>query len=176
MKFQYIGKAISVFESIVEGDEVEVVPCTLEEVTELETLLSSSYSLPAAYKEFLLYGGKKMAGLFRTANLSYNMAKLLLKDRYRCIVSMIRLWEHKDHLSSEIFVLTEHLGSNMHYLKLTEGNNPPVYFWEEGEGGLEVSEIEAETFSDFLIKEIEVYGAYGHQRYLKRIAERKENH
>ena len=43
---------------------------------------------------------------------------------------------------------------NYTYLLLSEGDNPPVYFWEEGEGGLEFSEKLANSFSDYFLKEI----------------------
>ncbi|WP_017660524.1 SMI1/KNR4 family protein [Baaleninema simplex] len=114
MKFQYIKEAIDLFESRIEGDDVKIIPCTLEEIAELEVSLSPPYKLPAAYKEFLLYGGKEMAGLFYMIDFSYNMAKLLAKTHYRDVIRMLRFWEGKDNLASEIFVLNENLGSNMY--------------------------------------------------------------
>ncbi len=40
MKFQYIQEAIDLFESRIEGDDVKIIPCTLEEIAELEGCIS----------------------------------------------------------------------------------------------------------------------------------------
>ncbi|WP_017660523.1 SMI1/KNR4 family protein [Baaleninema simplex] len=183
MTFQYIEEAIFLFESIIQGDDVEVIPCTLKEVAELETLLPRPYKLPTAYKEFLLYGGKKMAGVFGGNNFSYKMAKILAEDGYRRLFTIVKAWEKKDSFDPEFFALTEHLGSNMYYLKLTEGENPPIYYWdEEYEVGLEDSEklyrnlpeMKYKTFSEFLLRQIRAYGTYFHEDYIKEVTEQKK--
>ncbi|WP_017662969.1 SMI1/KNR4 family protein [Baaleninema simplex] len=177
MKLEYIQKAISAFENCIEGDNVQIVPCTLEEVTELEKLLFPPYKLPAAYKEFLLYGGRKMAGLFSMKDFSYSYAKSMLEEHYEEVIDVLQAWEEeegKDYIDPEIFVLEEYLASNITYFKLTEGENPPVYFWKEGGRGLGDSKVKYKTFSDFLEKMIEIYSDSPHKKYIKKMKGRKD--
>lgn len=136
----------------------EVIPCTQEEVDALELMLPNSYCLPAAYKEFLLYCGKKMGKLFEGGfSFSYKMAKFQLEHENRDILKMVRVWNRESQLPPDIFVLTQHLTSYFDYFKLTEGENPPVYSWcDEDEGGLEVAQKEYDSFSDYLRDQIRI--------------------
>jgi hypothetical protein len=156
-KFQYLNKTIIEFEKLLQEFGGEVKPCTQEEVEELESMLPSPYHLPAAYKEFLLYGGKKMAGLFKLVNFSYGMAKHLIFYRDEEILEQLQSEDPNAQLPADIFVINEHLGANFTYFRLTEGNDPPIYIWEEGKGGLEVSKKEYESFSDFLRDQIRIH-------------------
>jgi hypothetical protein len=141
---KYINEAVVIFKQFQDQFDGEVIPCTQEQVDELESLLPSFYCLPAAYKEFLLYGGRKMGQLFE-GGFS------------RDILKIIQVWNKESQLPPDIFVLTQHLTSYFDYFKLTEGENPPVYTWnEEDEGGLEVIKKEYDSFSDYLKEQIRV--------------------
>jgi hypothetical protein len=80
---------------------------------------------------------------------------------------MIRPWDKAAVLPRELFVLNEHFGSNFTFVRIDEGNDPPVYFWEEGEGGLNVATREHDTFSAFLLDLV--------QRHIKRLDARALN-
>ena len=108
MRFQYIQKSVSLFENYTKGTDVEVVPCTEEQMAELELLLAPPYKLPAAYKEFLLYGGRKMSDLFKCCDVSYGTAKGLIENNYRDIIDMLIDSEDEDRLEPDIFAMTEH--------------------------------------------------------------------
>ncbi|MDJ0574109.1 MAG: SMI1/KNR4 family protein [Xenococcaceae cyanobacterium MO_234.B1] len=157
MKFEYIEQEVNTLDEFIENTNLQVIPCSQLEIDELESLLPYKYKLPKAYKEFLLYGGKKIENLFRGVDFSYAMAKTLIENGYRDIYKMLKPWDPNVELPKDLFVINEHLGSNLTYFRLTEGDNPPVYFWEEGEGGLKVAEKETDTFSGFLKKRIENY-------------------
>jgi hypothetical protein len=103
----------------------------------------------------LAYGGRKLGGLYGSVDISYEMTWALLSHDYRDIVTMIRPWDKEVALPPELFVLNEHLGSNFTFVRLDEGDDPPVYVWEEGEGGLEVATREHDTFSAFLLELIQ---------------------
>ena len=162
MRFQYIQEAISLFENYTKGIDIKVIFCTEVEVAELEALLSSPYKLPAAYKEFLLYSGRKMADFFKCCDISYGTSKGLIEDGYQDIIDMlIGSGGEEDYLDPDVFVIAEHLGANMYYFKLTEGDNPPIYYWDEGEGGLEASTVYSDAFSNFLLRKIEAWYQVG---------------
>ena len=154
--FKYIEKEIAIFEQLIGAFGGKVVPCTKAEVNELESMLPPTYRLPAAYKEFLLYGGKQMGGLFGSVDFSYGMAKILLKNKYQGIYDMVQFEEEPGwKLPENIFVINDHPSANFTYFWLTDGENPPVYWWEEDEGSLqEGSKKDADSFSQFLMQQI----------------------
>ncbi len=157
-KFKYIQEVIVEFEILLAEFGGEVIPCTEKEVKYIESMLTRPYHLPGAYKEFLLYGGKKIARIFDSQFFfSYDLALLMLKDEYRDIIEMLRSQDPNAKLYPDIFILSQHEGYHFTYFRLTEGDDPPVYFWEEGEGGLEASWQGFDSFSDFLRNEIRVY-------------------
>jgi hypothetical protein len=153
---QYLEKVITEFEKLLQEFGGEVRPCTQEEVEELESLLPNSYCLPAAYKEFLFYGGKKMGDIFSEGCFfEYEIALAELKSRNRDTISTLKMYEPEAQIPPDFFLIGDHHGSYFEYVLLTEGDNPPVYAWnEEQEGGLETAQKKFASFSDFLINEI----------------------
>jgi hypothetical protein len=85
-------------------------------------------------------------------DISYEMTWALLSHDYRDILTTIRPWDKAVALSRDLFVLNDHSGSNFTFVRLDEGDDPPVYLWEEGERGLEVATREHDTFSAFLLE------------------------
>jgi hypothetical protein len=141
-QFQYLNKIITEFEKLIQEFGGEIKPCTQEEVEQLESLLSDSYYLPAAYKEFLLYGGKKMGDIFSGGCFfDYHTALVLLKARYRDTISTLQMYEPQAQLPPDFFLIGDRFGYYFEYVLLKEGDNPPVYAWyEEHESGLETIE------------------------------------
>ena len=156
-RIKYLAELICEFESIIQEFGAESIGCSEQEISNLESMLSPPYKLPLAYKEFLLYGGKRMGNLFRGIDISYSMVECLMKNKYRDIIQMIKPWYSEIKLPPDLFIINQHLGSNFTYFRLTEGEDPPIYWWEEGEGGLEVSAKESERFSEFLHNKINTY-------------------
>ena len=156
MKFKYIEKEKNIFNRFAAAFGGEAVPLADEEIEYLESMLPSSYRFPTAYKEFLVFGGKNLAGLFNQYEAGYETVKQHLLTKNQNIIHQVKLNDPcTKELPTDLFVIedVEH-GGNFTYFLLTEGDNPPVYFWEEGEGGLEVSEKLADSFSDYLREKI----------------------
>ena len=155
--FKYIEREISIFEHFLDKFGGEVIPCNNEEIELLESLIPKPYSLPQAYKEFLLYGGKKMAGLFDKYEAGYEAVKKIQQTCNQKIIRMVQAYDpEKKALPIDLFIIEEiNHCDNFTYLFLKEGDNPPVYFWEEDEGGLEVSRKLADSFSNYLFREIQ---------------------
>jgi SMI1/KNR4 family protein SUKH-1 len=127
-----------------------LVACSDEEIAALEQLVAP-HRLPAAYVELLRYGGKQLGPIFRGVDFSYRMALAQRSHGNRDILKMLRVWDKTAALPETLFVLNEHLGSNFTYFDLGEGDDPPVYLWEEGDGGLDTAVREHERFSDFVL-------------------------
>ena len=166
--FKYLTEVIILFEKYLKEFGGQVVPCTHEEVNILESMLPQPYRLPAAYKEFLLYGGKEMADLFNLADISYQIAKFWLEHREE-IFDIIYGEDSDAQLPPDMFVIEEHLGGSVGYFRLTEGEDPPVYYWYEGDqGGLEVAQKDHDSFSDYLINLIRIKGTYNMGRKINK--------
>lgn len=70
-------------------------------------------------------------------------------------------------LPSDAFVFYMHQGYQFMFFRLSEGDDPPVYFFGEGEG-LDKPKLLYDHFSSFLMAEID-----GHKRLLDQIRQRK---
>lgn len=162
LELKYLKQIIAEFDKLLQEFGGEVTGCTQEEVDEIELMLSFPYHLPGAYKEFLLYGGKKMAGMFKGGfSFSYNQAKFLIKNRDEEILYLLQCEDSEAKLPPDIYVLVEHLGAYFEYFRLIEGDDPPVYSWnEEDRGGLEVSKKVYDSFSNYLKDQIQRYKDY----------------
>ena len=159
MKFQYISEIIPLLEVFVQKYGGEVIPCKDEEIGKLESMLPNSCHFPAAFKEFLLYGGKKLGKLFDGEHSPSYYYSLGRAENSRAIVaSKIGCSSAKTaELPEDIFVVSSHISSYVAYFKLTEGENPPIYSWSDEEE-LEIEAIRKEhnTFTDFIKNEIRI--------------------
>ena len=172
--FKYLTEVIILFEKYLKEFGGQVVPCTHEEVNILELMLPQPYRLPAAYKEFLLYGGKKMAGLFSIANFSYQNAKYWLEHRGE-IFDIIYGEDSDAQLPPDMFVIEEYLGTSVAYFRLTEGEDPPVYRWDEDGTlrGLEAAKKLQDSFSECLKNCIRIKGRYKMGQKINRLLKAK---
>ena len=155
-QFKYLKEVIVIFEKFVDEFGGEVIGCTHEEVDLLESMFSPFYHLPNAYKEFLIYGGKRMGKLYgQIFDFTYGRATSLTESDYKDIITILRTFDANARIPSDLFVLSYHLTSYFDYFLLTEGDNPPVYDWsEEDDRGLEVSQKYCDSFTDYLIEEM----------------------
>ena len=160
LQSQYLEEIILILEKFLAKFGGKAIPCTKEEVEVLESMLPHPYRLPAAYKEFLLYGGKTIKHWFGYINSYYRSAKVLLEDDYQYIIHQLSIKGSKSLLPKDIFVICEHRNCYFNYLLLTEGDNPPVYLWEKSKGGLEASEKIQDSFSDYLREKISIAASF----------------
>ena len=159
MKFQYIKEIIPLLETFVKNYGGEVIPCTEEEIKELELMLPNSYHFPSAFKEFLLYGEKKLGALFEGEHSpSYYYSLRRAKNSRGIVAGKIGYSGSKiAELPEDIFVVSSHISSYVAYFKLTEGENPPIYSWsDEDELAIEAIKKEHDSFTDFIREEIRI--------------------
>ncbi|MBL7725402.1 MAG: SMI1/KNR4 family protein [Chitinophagaceae bacterium] len=123
-----------------------------QELGKIRALATSA--LPKAYEEFLLAMGKEMSrkdqshpGFLTGIDVFYqyipqlkSLASALLKED-----------ESKLTLSNDDFVFYSSQGGDFVFFKLTEGPNPPVYYYREDDQQLSFKKI-SDSFSDFLEK------------------------
>lgn len=149
-QYKYLKEDIKLFEKLLNNfEEVKVVSCTFEEVQALELMLPQPYYLPTAYKEFLLYGGKNIKGLSDWNYPSYSKAKIDLETEYEEIFELLLGYNKNTRLPSDIFVINQWLSDYFIFFLLTEGKNPPIYYWKESLEKLSKSEKLFDSFSDY---------------------------
>ena len=156
MKFQYIKETTKLLEFFLDKYGGKIISCTKEEVDKLESMLPDSYQLPAAYKEFLLYGGKEIGQLYEPGSrFDYIKALNYVKNGRGSAISLLKQYEANPQLPDDIYVLSTYMSSYFNFFRLTEGENPPVYEWnEEDEVGTEAIVKAHESFTDFIVDEI----------------------
>ncbi|HLY29493.1 MAG TPA: SMI1/KNR4 family protein [Ktedonobacterales bacterium] len=124
-----------------------ICPCSEEEVAALEQKLG--VSLPAAYREFLLWMGHGAGQFLQGTDVFYEA--LPLNDAAR---ELLQEDEVTEPLPSDAIVFYMAQGYQFQFMRASEGDDPPVYFYEEGMSEAPVPRLYA-SFSAFLETEIE---------------------
>ncbi len=133
------------------------VPCTENEIESLEKKLG--YSLPLAYKEFLLWGGKKAGRIFFGQNYSFRD----ILDNQECAIEQLETFHFTvtEVLPEDSFVFLVHQGYIFLFFRISEGDDPPVYEFKingdklrDGDEALYFYTCN-ESFSEFLLNFIE---------------------
>jgi hypothetical protein len=148
-RLRYLQPVADLLAPMIDAAPATLVGCNSFQIQALEGLVAP-YRLPASYVEFLRFGGIKLGRLFNLVNLSYAQAWLIRSHPLE-IVRLLRRLDKGALLPDTVFVVNEHLASNFTYFELDAGDDPPVYLWEEGEGGLETAIREHDSFSAFLL-------------------------
>jgi len=122
-------------------------PANQKEINSLELRLSNS--LPQAYKEFLLWGGKNAGEIW--GGSVYCITEILdIQD----VAS--ELLDEKNFplaLPKKSFVFLMHQGYQFMFFETSNGDDPPVYFYTENQEEKHFQKL-YENFSECLIQEL----------------------
>ncbi|OKP93196.1 hypothetical protein A3842_00690 [Paenibacillus sp. P3E] len=111
---------------------------------------SIGFVLPFQYREFLLTIGHDAGLLFQGTDILFRNVENLLELRKEA-EDLLEENEETFSLPSDAFVFSMHQGYEFNYFVISEGNDPPVYQYVEGNGN---SELFWGSFSLFLRKSI----------------------
>lgn len=134
-----------------------VIPCTEQEIAQLER--QYQLTLPAAYREFLLWMGKG-AGNFLAGDACYYDA---LSQLHEDALELLAENGVTQRLPDDAFVFSMHDGYQFLFFRASEGENPPAYWYGEGEpiapDGATATPFPKrfDHYSDFLVSEIVGY-------------------
>ncbi|MBI3220949.1 MAG: SMI1/KNR4 family protein [Bacteroidetes bacterium] len=130
---------------------VGLLPCSTEEIKKLEDTLQ--IKLPEAYREYLSVMGKYSGKINEGTDCFYDdliriqaWPKELLKEN-----SVL------DELPSDAFVFSMHQGYEFWYFRISEGNNPPVYGYHEGDDDPQLLIAQFPTFTDYILNLLNAY-------------------
>jgi hypothetical protein len=131
----------------------EFLGCTQDEIIDLEWRLG--ISLPKAYQEFLLSMGHG-AGKFLRGSDCFFKHLILLQE---WAVELLEENHFPKSLPENAFVFFMHQGYQFSFFNLSEGDDPPTYFYSEGINQISFTKSH-ERFSEFLATEIEIHAQY----------------
>ncbi|MCU0546647.1 MAG: SMI1/KNR4 family protein [Oscillatoriaceae cyanobacterium Prado104] len=144
----YLEKFKSRFAELSHRFPRKLIPCTKEQIYSLER--RSGLTLPIAYKEFLLWGGVWAGGLFIGSNCFYDS----LPELRKAAEELLESDEFPEPLPEDAFVFFMHQGYIFWFFKTSEGDDPPVYGYEEGGAGVPYAPVPfkklSSNFSKFL--------------------------
>lgn len=121
--------------------------CSDNEIKELEK--EFGHGFPAIYREFLLAIGYRAGLLFRGTEIFFGSIRGLIQYANEL------LGENQEsfNLPEDAFVFSMYQGYEFNYFRFSEGENPPVYQYIEGNGE---PKLAWESFSNFLLEEIKI--------------------
>lgn len=127
---------------------VPVTGCSLEEIQLLEAQLG--FQVPLAYKEFLLWMGKDGGPLLRGSDCFYED----IANIQKWSVELLQENSMPFSLPEDAFVFFMHQGYQFAFVRLSEGENSPAYFYYEGKVHDDVV-VFAESYTAFLTIHVE---------------------
>ncbi len=141
-----------------------VHPCTEQQIAQLEQ--QYHLTLPAAYKEFLRWMGNG-AGRFMAGDAAFYDA---LPQLRAFALEMLAENHVPQRLPDDAFVFSMHEGYQFLFFRTSEGDNPPVYWYGEGEplrgdGTANAFPKRFARYSDYLVSQIA-----GHEQIYNQIA------
>ncbi|WP_458122146.1 SMI1/KNR4 family protein [Paenibacillus sp. Z6-24] len=130
------------------ANDNEIQGFTASEVEQCEQVLGSK--LPNQYREFLLAIGHDAGLLFQGTDILFRNVDDLLELRKEA-EDLLAENEETYILPTDAFVFSMHQGYEFSFFVISEGNDPPVYQYVEGDGP---PVLVWDSFSAFLRKSI----------------------
>lgn len=122
--------------------------CTEAQVAEVEA--SFGRPLPASYREFLLAAGQWAGDLFKGTDILFPRV-VELNDG---AVELLAEGDSDFSLPPDAFVFLMHQGYQFMFFRATEGDDPPVYHYHEGD---DAPRRISDSFSNYMLDCIEEY-------------------
>jgi hypothetical protein len=130
-----------------------MIPCTLEEIIAIEKTFK--IKLPQAYQDFLLTMGHSGGDFLKGSDCFYKQLPLLKE----WAIELLEENNFTEPLPDDAFVFFMHQGYQFSFFRLSEGDNPPIYFYYEGQKETNFLKTH-DYFTDFMATEIELYNQY----------------
>ncbi len=121
-------------------------PLNNEDVHKIEA--EFKVTLPKVYKVFLLLMGRGAGVYMQGSSVFYNEL-FLLKEGVKELLSE----NNMEPIPKDAFVFWMHQGYQAAYFKLNEGDDPPVYYFSEGQENT-VFELKEESLTKFFASQL----------------------
>ncbi|MCL2579770.1 MAG: SMI1/KNR4 family protein [Oscillospiraceae bacterium] len=120
-------------------------PCSKNEIAKIMQL-SKEKNLPQNYVKFMEQAGN---GIDFFKGSSYTLDEISKLKSWA--IALLKENDSNENIDDNNFVFLMHQGYQFYFFNLNEGDNPPVYFYLEGDN-LEMFIKKYESFSGFLIE------------------------
>jgi hypothetical protein len=124
----------------------QIEGCSEAQVDEVEA--SFGRPLPASYREFLLTAGQGAGRFMLGTDFYYPYMLDMTEGGAEILVES----NEKFSLPPDAFVFSMHQGYQFMFFRASEGDDPPVYYYYEGEG---TPRCISDSFSGYLFRSIE---------------------
>ena len=124
----YLNKAKALLKEINPILEKQLLSCSKEEVRLLEAAIH--HPLPLAYKEFLLWMGKGPVRILRGSDFFYR--EWIQNELLEWAKELLEENDITTNQLDNAFILMFHQGYYFQFIPLNQGDNPPVYDYQEG--------------------------------------------
>jgi len=143
---KYLGENnINLFLNFLKETNHKMRPCSKNDLIKLRQIANEK-ELPASYMSFMKDAGN---GIRFFKGSSYNMSEIFNLQEWA--IELLDEDGSDEMLTDNDFVFFMHQGYQFYFFKLNEGNDPPVYFYEEGENSKSFIK-KYKSFTDFIIK------------------------
>ena len=146
---KYINQLIEKLEE----KNIDIISCSDKEIEDIIQKFEG-LELPLAYKEFIFNLGNGMKSGYMRGDSCYIDELFYLRDWAN---ELLEERNSKLELSENDFVFWMSQGCMFCFFKLNEGENPPVYFYNES--GEDRFITTANSFTEFLINRLEMNGS-----------------
>lgn len=123
-----------------------LVPVNNEELSKIE--LEFNVSLPQVYKQFLQLMGKGAGVYMQGSSVFYDELFSLREWANELLVE-----NDMEPLPDSAFVFWMHQGYQMAYFNLNEGDDPPVYYFTEGQTS-NIFQLKEKSLTDFFSSQL----------------------
>lgn len=108
-------------------------PCNEAQVQWFERMVGVRF--PLAYREFLLWAGNGLGDVMVGSEFYFGQ---LVQYNYREYARDLLIENHLNHdaIDAHVIIIYSHQGYQFSYIRADEGENPPVYSYDEGRGGI----------------------------------------
>lgn len=148
----YLDKAKERFQALLarRGGFNNVRPCTNDEVQSLERSLG--IKLPKAYQEFLLWMGRG-GGFLGGEEFDWMRVR---DDNRRKAIEIMEFCNYPNPLSDDAIIFLVYQGIDAFaFIRASEGDNPPVHLFGEGESHDQITWNFSKDLEEFCLKRID---------------------
>lgn len=110
------------------ASERDIVGCSTSEIAEIEK--NVGLRLPAAYREFLAEMGRSMGDFYRGTDITYRW----LPGMTQAAHELVDEDESDIRLPEDAIAFMMHQGYQFMFIRASEGEDPPVYYYMEMSG------------------------------------------
>jgi len=143
---QYLGPDnLDLFFEFLKEGRHQMKSCSESEIAKI-VHMSVEKSLPESYIKFMKYAGN---GIDFLRGSSYESKELMNLKEWA--IDLLEENNSSEKIDDNLFVFFMHQGYQFYFFNIDEGDDPPVYFYSEGENN-ECFVKKHESFSRFLIE------------------------